>query len=63
MGKLKVKSNVLTEAQVALAQQDVNTLSEELKATNLAIISRIQGIYGYPTILSYENGEHVITIG
>lgn len=63
MGKLKVKSNVLTAAQVALAQQDVNTLSEELKASNLAIISRIQGIYGHPTILSYENGEYVITIG
>ncbi len=60
---VKVKSDVLTTAQIALAQQDVNTLSEELKATNLAILSRIEGIYGYPAKLSHEGGNYVITIG
>lgn len=60
---VKVKSDVLTTAQIALAQQDVNTLSEELKATNLAILSRIEGIYGYPAKLSHEGGSYVITIG
>ena len=60
---VKVKSDVLTAAQIALAQQDVNTLSEDLKATNLAILSRIEGIYGYPTKLSHEGENCVITIG
>lgn len=63
MGKLKVKSKILTPAQLALAQQDVDTLSEELKATNLAIVDRIEGIYGHRTTLSCENDEYVIVIG
>lgn len=60
MDKVKVQSKTLTTAQLALAQEDVNTL---LKTEWIVgILDSISKIYGSAK-LSYEEDGYVMTIG
>lgn len=60
MDKVKVKSKILTPAQLALAQEDVNTL---LKTERIVGIIHIISETYAPAKFSYEDGEYVMTVG